>query len=334
MSVNGTFFNPSESMMDELLIGFALDALPANEHAQAQTLLAENPLARQRLAQLRAQLAILEVDLVAELPPPNLSANTIAFTAQYLLKHGEWQPEEWPEPSTTHARHEPPPTQEMEVPRVLHATQPSSEGPIYFSRSRANVLVLAAAVLLSIGLFIPAVQKLRERAQMASCQNHLRELHASLSGYSETHEGHFPQVGTLAVPHAGAFAEELMRSGQTAVNFKPFCPSNAEANTHNRYAYTLGYWGNRGELVGPRMPREHSDVTPIASDLPNIDPNSLAQRSHNGGWNVLYMNGAVRYTNVPKIGENGDNIFKNDAGFAGAGLHSSDTCLGRPHDRP
>ncbi len=334
MNANGTFFNPSQSMIDELLIGFALDALSEDEHAQAQAMLAENPHARQRLAQLRARLAILETDLVAELPPPNLSTDTISFTANYLLAHGEWQPDERPEPSTKN--HEPLPTIEMEVPQVLRAPRPgpSSEGPIYFSRSRANVLVLAAAVLLTIGLFIPAVQKLRERAQMASCQNHLRELHASLSGYSETHEGQFPQVGTLAVPHAGAFAEELMRSGQTATNFKPFCPSNVDANSHNRYAYTLGYWSNRGELVGPRVPREDSDVTPIASDLPNIDPNLLAQRSHNGGWNVLYMNGAVRYTNVPKIGLGGDHIFQNDAGYSGAGLHSLDTCLGRPLDRP
>ncbi len=290
--------------MDDRIIDYALGQLPPAERGAIEAWLAADTGAANKLSSLRAHLATLNTDRGPDEAPAGLALATIAFVAEHIASDpvGEAGP--------------------LVKPRTW-----ANDRPNFASRPRADLLVAACLAFVFVGLLLPAVQKFRHRSQTIACQENLRELHTALAGYSDTHDGRFPQVGTDCVPTAGAFVAELTRAGQYPPTLKPLCPSEPTA-TEVGYAYSLGYHGRFGELIGPRLPdpEANSELLPISADLP-------AQVSH-GGWNVLMAGGSVRFTKTPTLGNTGDDIFTNDAHQPRAGLHRHDVSLGRPFDSP
>lgn len=290
--------------MNEQLIDYALGTVPTDQHAAVEVLLAADPTAVRKLHLLKSHLAYLATDRAEEAPPVGLALSSIAHVAEYLANnpHGE------PVPPTT--------------PKTW-----ANDRPNFIGRPRADILVAASIAFVFLGLLLPGIQKLRQRSQTVACQDNLRELHSALVGYSDTHDGRFPQVGSDRVPTAGAFVAELTRAGQYPMTLKPLCPSDA-SNSNVGYAYSLGYHSKTGDLVGPRLPdpEASSELLPISADLPtNVD---------HGGWNVLMAGGSVRFTKSTTLGTAGDDIFTNDDHQTRAGLHRHDVSLGRPFDRP
>ncbi len=290
--------------MNEQLIDFALGQLAPAERAAVENRLAIDPAAARKFELLTSHLAYLGTDRAEETPPAGLALSSIAHVAEYLANH--------------------PPGES--VPSTI-ANIWANDRPNFIGRPRADIIVAASIAFVFLGLLLPGLQKLRQRSQTVACQDNLRELHSALAGYSDTHDGRFPQVGTDRVPTAGAFVAELTRAGQYPMTLKPQCPSDA-SSTDVGYAYSLGYHGKFGELVGPRLPDPEgsSDLLPISADLP-------ANTNH-GGWNVLMAAGSVRFTKSTTLGTAGDDIFTNDDHQTRAGLHRQDVSLGRPFDRP
>ena len=64
------------------------------------------------------------------------------------------------------------------------------------------------------------------------------------------------------------------------------------------------------------------------------DPPAGPASPHRTGQNVLYAGGRVRFATVPTAGLDGDDIYRNDAGWVRAGLRPADAVLGGPIDCP
>ena len=290
--------------MDEQLVDYALGQLAPAERWVVEARLARDPSAARKLDLLRSHLAYLKAERTVEEAPAGLALSAIAHIAAYLANNPAGEPAPLAKPRTW-----------------------ANDQPTFAVRPRADIIVAACIAFVFLGLLLPSIQKLRQRSQTVACQENLHELHTALAGYSDTHDGRFPQVGTDRVPTAGAFVAELTRAGQYPATLKPFCPSETSI-AEVGYAYSLGYHGRFGELIGPRLPdpESSSESMPITADLP-------AQVSH-GGWNILTAGGSVRFTKTQSLGNTEDNIFANDVHQPRAGLHRHDVSLGRPFDVP
>lgn len=297
--------------MDDLLLDYALDQLPPADRLVVGNLLDTDPDLDARYRSIRAALAPLAADRDADAPPPGLALAAIAFTAEQLVANGQFSARDG-----------------FRLPEA--AAEPDSQ----YRESRwqpllrpwVNVGVVAAAVVLALGLGLVGIQKARQSYQQYACQDNLRELHAGLVGYSDTHDGRFPQAGTPGVPTAGEFYAELARSGQPladAARRCPLHPSDASGPAVG-YAYSLGFRDPLGHLNGLRRPDTAEDLTPIVADLPN---------SRHTGWNLLHVGGSVQFVRTQVL-TGGDDLFRNADGRTAAGLHREDVCLGRPFDVP
>ncbi len=324
--------------MDELLIGYALNALPPNEHADAKRLLDTDPEAAVRLARLRTFLKTLSADAECK-PPTGLAVAAIGNIAAYIVENKIPLPE--PECSPSHCCpvvapdcHDIPADSSFEeLPPVSNA--PGRRFPI---RRWFEVSLMAGIAFLSVGLLVTGVMKIRHTSQVASCKNNMNELFTALSGYADTHHHKFPMVGTPASPNAGSFIHELKVACQLSQNELAVCPAERVDEcslSRVSYAYTLGYKTN-GTLHGIR--RNVQDVsdaqTPLLADLPAkiVSPVDGPMSPHGKGQNILFADGHVEYSILATV--NNDAIYTNQNGLVRAGLHRLDASLGRASDVP
>jgi prepilin-type processing-associated H-X9-DG protein len=304
------------TMNDEDLIGYLAGALDANERAAVEAHLRANPSIQSRLTRLRELLAPLESDRDQTPPPAGLTDRTLARLAALISER---------EP----------------VRSLPRAPREAPESRAMGGRLRLDLLVACGIGFIVVGLVFSGVGKLRARNEMLACQNTLRVTHVGLSGYADTHNNQYPQVGPDAT--ADSFALVLAPSGQVPANFRPACPAcpapDAATPVRAAYTYNLGYRAKDGTLIGPMRPvmtgGEH-DLVPIAADFPAAGSAPAAGPTcpHAAGMNVLYAGGNVRLTNSPFFGPTQDHMFQNLLGNVGAGVNRDDVVLGRPGDRP
>lgn len=323
--------------MDELLIGYALDALDEPAQRQVEAYLAQNPKARERLALLEQSLAPLAADEYPVEAPDRLVERTLARVAERICS----------------------PHQPDDLPTAPPVSRSSVSSPRTWWR-RADVLVAACLILTLLGVGLTILNNMRapsSAANVALCKNNLRQFHFALQHYHD-HYRQFPNVSREAPRDvAGMVVPMLSDAGVLPEGTSVGCPgvgsrlvcslsvaslramSDEDFDKHAPtlslcYAYSLGYRDNTGMQRGPGdVPPGSWSQLPIMADRPPAEGIIRNSINHSkDGQNVLFADGHVAFLDR-RIG-GGDDIFLNRENRVGAGLDVNDFVLGYSSARP
>lgn len=322
--------------MEENLLGHLLKANdPATQRAVEQWL-ATDPSAGHDLDRLRAALAPLEADRAEAELPADLWVRTLNRVAAHIVATDgpatgpeDGRTEEMLRRAAAVADNGPPKPAAPITPAPAE-----SEGGLPPAR-RWNVVAVIGLSLALLALALPAVLHVRERQHQLACQDTMRTFHQAAVGYTDQHDGQFPQVAD-GQPAAAA-AEALKQAGLLTADVRFTCPTappdSAAPVSLATYAYTLGFRDEAGQLRGlDRAPGY--DLMPILADAPARRDGLAYPINHRRGQNVLFAGGHVRFCTSATVGVNQDDIFCNQRGQVGAGVGREDTVLGRPEEKP
>jgi hypothetical protein len=208
-----------------------------------------------------------------------------------------------------------------------------------------ELISLAAAIALFLGVFMPGYRSARLASQRAVCQNNLANVAEGYGSYAEMNGGQMPYVPG-PMPPDGSWMR-IVNSGVPAVNnsrnvwllvngkyvppWAMVCPGrdgdqplntgspdglNGFPNPRtNSYATNL--------VTKPQRKQDLDTNDPVAGDMnpivetpaPLIDARGLPSnsRSHGGatgGQNVLFGNFSVRFVRNPNVGVDNDDIYR------------------------
>src|SRR5690242_17757813 len=103
-----------------------------------------------------------------------------------------------------------------------------------------ELLVVIAIIAILIGLLVPAVQKVRESANRAQCQNNLKQIGVALHNYHGTYKRFPPQY----IDETGIAGKTQPRQGVALWLILPFIEQQNIYKLYPYQAYALGFPGN------------------------------------------------------------------------------------------
>jgi prepilin-type N-terminal cleavage/methylation domain-containing protein len=189
-----------------------------------------------------------------------------------------------------------------------------------------ELLVVIAIIAILIGLLLPAVQKVREAASRAKCQNNLKQWTLALHAFSDA-RGYLPTTIVTAVP-----ADPFLRNQTTWVH--QLLPHIEQSALYSQWDQTSDCLvGTNGSVVArvnfpllrcPSNPvramddniypaNDYAPLDRIAGGVPTLDPGSAA--------NFLGLIPPVGFEQKPKFVTAADGL-SNTLGFV--------ECTGRP----
>lgn len=306
--------------MREHLLGYLMAALDANETAEVEERLRTDPHLARDCELLKRGLEPLECDRGTYDPPPQLAARTCLFIASRtqvkVAAEVGGRPRRWT-----------------------------------FQDAFVTAGTLAAAAL----LFFPAINFSRFQAQIAGCQNQLRQIGLALSNYSERFAPYLPPVPASGpLSHSGAYAPALVDAQLIGDHSTFICPADNriqpaafrvpsrraletadDAQLSQLRAAMGGSFGTTfGHLEGDKYCFTKDlgrKCFALVTDLPdNANPEHQSSNHGGRGQNTLFEDGHVKFLKTCRcpIDTAGDDIFENDAGTLGPGLHVNDSVIG------
>jgi hypothetical protein len=318
----------------EQLLGYLLGALDRAEGEQLEAEFEHDPELRVQLDRLSACVRQMGLDDEPRHydPPPGLAARTCQFVATQT---------------------EPLVTRSQALSSYYGAEQ--QRRMTWF-----DLLTAAAVLIVAAALFFPAVSLSRFQAQIASCQNHLRQIGLGMHGFSDAQpDGSFPGpeaegnraaagvVASLLVANQYVDSPVFLCPGaqarERAVDFRVPLPPELDAavgqelaamqqRMGGNYGFNLGYLVNDA-LMRPRNSGRGQYV--LVADAPsNMQLNRVSNNHRGRGQNVLYEDGHVQF--VPQIPspQLTDDPYHNREGWVSAGLDREDAVIGASGDHP
>jgi prepilin-type processing-associated H-X9-DG protein len=315
---------------NENLLGYLLNALDENGQREMEAYVAGSAEARDRLEALRRALEPLSADREEASPPPDLFYRTLGRVAEHASRR---ELPRAPAPSPVQINHRPP-------------------------WRRVEFLVAASILIIALGSAASGLAHLRSSSGFAECRNNLRVFFAGLNAYHDEHR-QFPDVKAEAPRDAAGMMVPMLVSAGVLdagdVNIR--CPGNSVGRTcpvtyedakdlspgefdkvaprlMSCYAYSLGYFDQRGTYHAPHLRGSNDADVPLMSDRPPYGNDTGNSPNHGGtGQNVLFQDGHVDYMTVRHRGKDSD-IFLNRDRTIGAGRDPQDACLGQSAARP
>ena len=203
-----------------------------------------------------------------------------------------------------------------------------------------DLLALAAAIILFVGVFFPSYQSARDRAERIACAGNLRLIGAGMNQYAEENDGVYPYAGPTPpgaawAPNASArqFAPGSRHAWQlVGLNF---VSPNVFDDPGDPFASHQRAIDLNGEALAPRSSYvafdsptawrryDRSPLMPITAGMtPLVDENRNLRRdglipqnspNHgaNNGQNVLRLDNSVQWHDSSRVGySQTDDIFR------------------------
>jgi hypothetical protein len=344
--------------MREDLLGYLLGAMQPDERREFERRLQTDARLREECEFLKA--ALDECGDPAHLldPPSGLAERTCEFISRVRAEEATMFFAAKGAPTVDAGRAAP--TTEMSPATVgFVGSAPWNEPPAHdANRWRlADMITLGGIALAASLLLFPALASWRNGQHAAVCREKLHRLGTALVTYSRLNNGYFPEVpeaGPLA--HAGIYAPRLVEAKLINDSTEFLCPgrpTNLETYavpTLNKlrravgaeelelarkmgggYGYALGYIED-----GVYKPSRNLNRATFAILADSPGDEGRGSLNHGcGGQNVLFEDGHAEFLSRCRLSHGaGDEIFRNTAGFVGAGIGRDDAVIAPSEARP
>lgn len=343
----------------EQLLGYLLGALERTELEQIEQQLISSPELAEELNRLRDRLEPMGLCDSPDYhePPVDLTARTLDFVLATPVD------EVSPLVAMQQAR-----LASLATADPITATQPihlSEVSPASLSGrswySLPDVLVGITVSVAAMVLFFPAIAHSRFQADLAVCQNHLRQLGFALHDYSELNAKHqFPEIQPTGNRAAAGIYGPILASRDLILDSRLLlCPSSRlvedienfevpaleqvdratgtslvayKQTMGGSFGYAMGHFAN-GKLVAPANSRRPNYA--LLGDAPCDSQPGRRSSNHGGrGQNVLYEDGHIAFISCHDCDSLPDDPFHNRNGAVAAGVDLNDSVLGRSFDPP
>jgi len=216
-------------------------------------------------------------------------------------------------------------------------------GGIIRMRGFRDIAAVAAMIVLAVGLGVPSLLHVRERAQRTMCTQNLASIGTGLQSYALANSYSLPFAGwgsdntwrptedpTLKVLPNRRHVYPLVRAGHVPTSIF-ICPSTRglpmaedQARVRDDFIESRNLSYAYQNMAGKRPSMQDSPDLPILGDdnplfdngwplfdsLGLTDPAEANSRAHGGaGQNILTIRGSVRWMTSPAVGIDNDNIW-------------------------
>lgn len=231
--------------------------------------------------------------------------------------------------------------------RIAAAADDLDRGRVIRFANLREIFAVAAMVVLAVGIGVPSMLQMRDRAQRTLCSANLGQIGQAMQAYATAFNDSLPFAGwnpRMAWQPTGEPGVEtapnrrhlfpLVRQQQTLANLL-VCPASKDVPMvasqipfRNDFIEARNVSYAVQNMAGVRPSLKSSDPSlPIMSDdnplfdgstpLLNFvnqlgwrDASQTNSRAHGGaGENVLSLDGSVRWSTTPNVGVNSDNIW-------------------------
>lgn len=186
----------------------------------------------------------------------------------------------------------------------MSATAPSRDREAF---TLIELLVVIAILAVLAAILFPVFSRAREKGRQASCMSNLKQLGAALTMYTDDHDGTYTRGQFWPFDDSHTWIDAV---GPYVKNRAVFvCPTGAR--DPYGYGYNIAYWGWGDLLDGMHgindiTPVHQSQVPQPAETIWVVDMGRYwgcglefgieePLRRHNGGANVLFVDGHVKW---------------------------------------